>query len=398
MSSTLSFYFPVSPNQLEWLQFLTPDSRILLNELVQFLNKHKIWAQTELPENFVQQAWSIYKKTSTDLNYVNNKSIALSCLPPIVSNINNHPAEYDMDVYTIRPSQQQFYPITLFISKQFGPKDSHNIHMLQRRILTVMAMPCLTKNYLSSRTIDTAPEIYIIATTATKIMPNGPITEHNPFKEIHINSAETSKKKQTVVIIRLEEMAKVLVHEFLHLIYFDHGTTVSNDQLEKFCAFHGDFLLSEAVVEAMTCILNTIFIAADYWQARQRNEVKILNQMWNLERMFGIFQAAKILVACGFNNLNEFFEPAKTTKRIFQETHTAEYHILKAILLQNPTKLIHILSEKNSQAYDDKQILELIIENKASLEPLMNQFIRAIETDKLPDKLAQTLRMTILDQ
>lgn len=272
---------------------------------------------------------------------------------------------------------------------------------LSRRITTCVNMPFFiqhfdNKNQCAQPLGEVLP-IYLYQSMAKKLMPQGPL---GPLQKIgweSINSAETAPCDK-ILILRAEEAHKLILHELMHLMKTD--TRSSDPKLKELFALEGGAGLYEAVVESMACILNTVFTALEYCQEHTACPTETLEKMWHLERLFGIFQAAKLLNAYGFNTVDEFYNPSTTTTRVYQSTAAAEYHILKAIILQDPATFIEIMTAKNPEGYDSAAIIDLIYANKDKIAPVIDQMLAVLRThgNQLPSELAQTLRMTIIER
>jgi len=111
-----------------------------------------------------------------------------------------------------------------------------------------------------------------------------------------------------VVIYRLEEFAKVLLHELLHLFKFEissDSSEIYSTKIKEIIEYDADIkLINETFIELGANILNSILIPIE---SNKFNFLKILEN----ERYWSLYQAAKLIVHYGFSNFYEFLKYKK---------------------------------------------------------------------------------------
>ena len=287
--------------------------------------------------------------------------------------------------------------IKLMINNQVAHYSKESINILLARLTTVLNLVSLTKNFkcISPFTVT------LLAAPGKKIMPHE-ITKENPIEPDSVNSAEASDTG--VNIVRHEETIKTIIHEMLHAVDLDKHCKGSNVSRLYFAL--DETRLHEALVEAMACMLNVIITALEYCHENNRPQDfnEVVTSMWNIERAFGIYQAAKLLVAAGFNRFEDFYN-SETYLRVYQTTAAAEYYILKAILLATPTNLFDGILDTYYQSIEEGQTSPLVValdtilkENRVTMAPYMNEMMNLIRTHGRNGRLGQTARMTIIER
>jgi hypothetical protein len=187
--------------------------------------------------------------------------------------------------------------------------------------------------------------IYLYFTDLKKGLPNN--GEH--IKEIHANTAFTTSCQQTTQmhLFREEEWFKVFIHESFHNLgldfsEFDHSHT--NKRILSIFPVKSDVRLFETYCEMWAEIINIVFIA--FFSTNKNNSVENLSinkiiqktaKMLDKERMFSLFQCAKILDFYGlsYNELYEKTDKAHIARlrKYKEETHILAYYILKSIFM-----------------------------------------------------------------
>jgi hypothetical protein len=137
-----------------------------------------------------------------------------------------------------------------------------------------------------------------------------------------------------VMIWRNEEIYKVLIHELIHFYGFDFH--IYNRGYELFEYISKTYNVkhidspNEAYTEFFATVIHTIFVAF-YLK-------KPFNELFKYERIFTLFQIAKILDFYGINNSNDFGQIP-----IIQTTSVFSYFVLKGALLLNINKVFDFI-------------------------------------------------------
>lgn len=199
----------------------------------------------------------------------------------------------------------------------------------------------------------------------------------------------------SICIYNKEEMPKAIIHETNHCVYLDSlifplTFPISYNLAKEFAIKDPnskeelkDPFFSESFVEGVATILN-IIITAQELSSDQETFNETFQEMWQREKIWGIFQSAKMLYLSGFKSFKEFLEPEKTEKRILETTAAVEYHILKAVLIYNPAKFLKIIlksreepetGQKQQEIY--REMYELNLKSK-NHEIEMGQYIEGM--------------------
>jgi len=243
--------------------------------------------------------------------------------------------------------------------------------------------------------------------TRTNIFPTRMIKLFPPvgesFASANINSAEADlfgANGAGLTIFRAEELLKTLVHEILHLIGLRVGT-LHEWSKNQFAIDPGSGFIqvNESMVEAAAAFFNVLFTAYDL-SSDEASYRSLVHEMWQKEKTFGLFQAAKMLDLSGFISFNEFINPAATEKRVKESTAAAEYHILKAALLYNADQFIAMIAHaKNigSLTEGTQALLEKTIQDP-EFQEIMNRLIAVAHKMAKDTAFGKTGRMTIIER
>jgi len=130
------------------------------------------------------------------------------------------------------------------------------------------------------------------------------------LKPKNINGGWTyfTSNETGVVIYRLEEFAKVLLHELLHSFEFEissDSSEIYSQKIKEIIEYDADIkLINETFIELGANILNSVLIPIE---TNKYNFSKILEN----ERYWSLYQAAKLIVHYGFSNFYEFLKYKK---------------------------------------------------------------------------------------
>ena len=222
-----------------------------------------------------------------------------------------------------------------------------------------------------------------------------------PLGANNVNSGLTfytlgEKKNGTIILWRLEEMNKVIIHELFHSIKVDIGLILNEDIFEPYMKkkYNLDKFIgiNESYIETLACIFNVILYVIENKLSKNEFIVRI-----KYEIFYSITKASQILNYYGLSNLNDLIQEKHI--KFIQNSNIFSYYILKLFILYNFNKVIIILfnqkclnnnliieeSEKCSQNY-----LNIIsnIYNK-SLDNMISYIIEN------KDFINSSLRMTI---
>ena len=176
-----------------------------------------------------------------------------------------------------------------------NPKQNFN----EQVIKTVYARTLLMEKIFNKNVSD----LKVSLITELRLLPDHKIQ----IKPKNINGGWTYfiGDKTGLVIYRLEEFAKVLLHELLHSFHFN----LSNDaeefyskSIQKIIEYNtSSTIINEAYIELAADILNSIFLQIE---SNKLDFFKILEY----ERYWSLYQAAKLLIHYGFNSFSQFLK------------------------------------------------------------------------------------------
>lgn len=161
----------------------------------------------------------------------------------------------------------------------------------------------------------------------------------NVISPAMVNSAVTTffqNGNSHVIIMRKEELPKVLIHEMIHLFNIDKEpkSEVTDYIQRRFPVknLNGNMLYNEAWTETLATLINCAYLAKTEKQFRK---------MVNLEKEYGLVQSNKILN--GFQTNSENFNRGFTPE-IRETTAATSYNIIKAMHLQNANVFLRNLN------------------------------------------------------
>ena len=247
--------------------------------------------------------------------------------------------------------------------------------------------------------------VNIIPLELVKQFPQNAIKKP-PFSPIHVNSAVTGAgiggSRGIITVYRKEELFKTLLHEMVHRFSVDDLSKVATKWiLTQFSIepISNEILFYEAVTETLGCLTSSIMNAYECCGANGFD--KVIPKVWEAEKRFSLYQAAKVLYISGFKNFAEFMDPKNTKHRVKQNnTSVAEYYIFKAAFLQKIDQFLSIfkIADEKKRNTTWKFFLLKCCKDKQFQEKvdiLINAFItKVISTTS---SLFRTGRMTVIE-
>lgn len=201
------------------------------------------------------------------------------------------------------------------------------------------------------------------------------LTYENYICEDNTNSGCNIKDVE-IVIWRMEEIYKVLLHELIHYTGIDFSN--KSDEMKKIFDDNFNILgfdnVFESYTETLAVILNSVVIS------------ELLNisfdKVITYEIKFSLFQVAKICVFFGIKDFEDLFN--KNIKSKFnQSTSVCSYYIVKTLLLLNLNKFLDV--------WDMKLFSDVII-NHSECGKIVNKLIKNYKFDN--SFISKTMRMT----
>ena len=213
-------------------------------------------------------------------------------------------------------------------------------------------------NVYSNKKCSQKMVINLYLTNLKKTLPEN----NNSISQDNANTAfTTSCKEETEInLFRYEEWFKVLIHETFHCTGMDFSQMNyedSNNKILSIFPLKTDVRLFETYCEMWGEIINVMFIS--YFTTKENENlekyidilIKKTKKMLYYERLFSLFQCAKILNYFGieYHELYEKSEKAKLIRKYKykDDTHVLSYYILKSICIYYIDDFIEWCSENN---------------------------------------------------
>ena len=198
-------------------------------------------------------------------------------------------------------------------------------------------------NKHASRTCSSELSFFIYHTSLLKTLPTSNI---DILSENNINTGftRTCQPNAEIVVYRLEEWFKVLIHESMHnfgLDFSDMDNMKCRNKIISLFPVKSEVNLYEAYTEFWARIINVVFCS--YSNARHKTNMSELltnaEFFLNFERIFSFYQMVKVL---NFMDIEYHHLITKTThadsirRALYKEnTNVLAYYILTLILINN---------------------------------------------------------------
>ena len=194
-----------------------------------------------------------------------------------------------------------------------------------------------------------------------------------------------------IVIYRMEELKKVLVHELIHLYNLHGFMSPSNIKINNLIkSTNKRFSIFEAYTETLAVLIYT------YYYSKKNNED--FDKLINKQLYFSFLQSAKILYNQKINSIDDL------GKKIINETTNAtSYFILKCSILNNLNLYKNIFNEKDGISLLNNEKIKLFDENliksikNKKFKENINKSLEDLKNNKINNILLKSLRMNILD-
>lgn len=194
-----------------------------------------------------------------------------------------------------------------------------------------------------------------------------------------------------IVIYRMEELKKVLVHELIHLYNLHGFMSPSNIKINNLIkSTNKRFSIFEAYTETLAVLIYT------YYYSKKNNED--FDKLINKQLYFSFLQSAKILYNQKINSIDDL------GKKIINETTNAtSYFILKCSILNNLNLYKNIFNEKDGISLLNNEKIKLFDENliksikNKKFKENINKSLEDLKNNKINNILLKSFRMNILD-
>ena len=198
-------------------------------------------------------------------------------------------------------------------------------------------------NKHASKSCTNKLSIYIYHTFLTKVLP---ATNIDVLDEDNVNTGftRTCQPNGEIVVYRLEEWFKVLLHESMHnygLDFSDMDNTACHSKILSLFPIKSDVYLFEAYTEFWAIIMNILFCSyANASDKTDINEMLTNSEFFvNFERIFAFYQMTKVLkfMDIEYRHLIEKTTYSDSLRKTFykENTNVLSYYILTTILLNN---------------------------------------------------------------
>tara|TARA_B110000008_G_scaffold200730_1_gene199312 strand:+ start:454 stop:1647 length:1194 start_codon:yes stop_codon:yes gene_type:complete len=313
---------------------------------------------------------------------------------PIIEKYINDTLHYQYDI------RFTFKHIDFFIHIVFQGK----IH-IQKYIDYIKWIICLclcdTKNN-SKQTI----QVTFYLTNMEKAIP---IDFQNNIQVEHINSGfsywnhELQEKK--IYIYRKEEWLKVFIHECFHMFNMDLPEYIqgNTEQFKELFHIQSEFIINECFVEFWARILNCALFTYGLKDDMNTSEFHTLFSLnLNIERLFSLFQACKLLNQYQLTYNDIIDEKTKHICRSIykEETNAFSYYVLTSILMDSFPKTLEWFDVHNDSLFHFKKSEQQIqdfcryIKERAKDSKLI-QLFNSLNVHKL--KELNKMKMTIFE-
>jgi len=198
-------------------------------------------------------------------------------------------------------------------------------------------------NKHASKRCSTELTFFIYHTSLTKLLPSSNI---EILSEPNINTGftRTCQPNAEIIVYRMEEWFKVLLHESMHnfgLDFSDMDNTNCRNKILSMFPVKSDVNLYEAYTEFWARIMNVVFCS--YSNARQKHNMNQLltnaEFFLNFERIFSFYQMVKVLnfMDLEYDLLIKKKSPADSIQRTLykENTNVLAYYIVTTILLNS---------------------------------------------------------------
>lgn len=190
----------------------------------------------------------------------------------------------------------------------------------------------------------------------------GDLTDMKQKGSANVSSGVTTYEGK-MVISRKEELPKLLIHELIHFLGLDGNffnlnnqelfhskETFTNYNITSFCVQKNiSSFVYESYTEFLSNILNCLFIGLEIPNGNFSTMIETLE----LERLYSIYQTAKLLYYFGFDNFDSFFLDCKNkinskNRRFFTDTLYLDYTIIRSIMFFSFQEVLEIMDIKNN--------------------------------------------------
>ena len=280
---------------------------------------------------------------------------------------------------------------------QLPTPTEYNEHIFKLRQSALWLRLC--KKYATSTICAQTLNISVFLTPFKKQLPTSAFTCLTPE---HVNSAFTMDcaPQGEIVVFRAEEWFKVLLHETMHAFGMDIGPSpVLKEKLQTMFPIRSEFFATEAYCETFARIFNAAFCSFQS-SANKKTFILYMEFCLQLERMFALYQAQKVLRHMGLSYADICSPDKQKNGKYKEETHVFAYYILTALFLSDyPAFLLWCSKHTTNLVQFPRSNRATHLALSAFIEEHSKHVHEHTDTMPMPNpasELATTLRMSVL--
>lgn len=308
-----------------------------------------------------QQSKMLYEESVSAYNELNPLNLKSSYFldESILSDIRKHVTHKYSTTFIIH--ERFKFQVNIHFDKQ----DKTNISSMIKHIQLLL---CFCLNYYNNEKVIRKFNIDVYLCKTKKGLQKG---FTNVIEPKHINSGyymyNDELEESNIVVYRKEEWFKTLIHEVCHNFNLDFQTSkISFRTFFKDC-FHinSSFLLNESFTEFWARTINSAFFTYLSLENKTLSKFKkAYNLNLNLERVFSMYQAYKLLKIFGVN-YKSIVDPnmRKLNEKLYRETTNAFcYYVITSILMYDYNKTLNWFTNGEYQSLNfNKSEREIMI-------------------------------------
>ena len=237
----------------------------------------------------------------------------------------------------------------------YNSEDADDVVSWARRAMqmrTWLRMAALTAKSQCAKSL----RIMIYLLPDKRVLPESPITVLGPFN-VNGGAATSCRVGGDICIYRREECMKVFVHETFHAFGLDtpgHSDAVSEAEMQQLFPIPDlRIMLEEAYAEWWARVINAALTCYSHPKGRGRDNFLVLFSFaLNMERVFALFQARKVLEHMGLSidNLYATDEASTVARQLLyrEKTPVFSYYVMVALLMYDFGNFAKELEAKNT--------------------------------------------------
>jgi len=337
---------------MKWFSYLKSDSQ----QKIKQLNKIKLPKLNSYNQSDLKYLFYFFKKNfkkQNDFKFLETKN----------KNLPKNNISYIGGDVTLRNEFIEFetsYKYLNHIIKYYHKKDDISYHqLLNQRIYTLFII------YQKNKKLDLTVVTNNKSRVLNKKKSNNIKEDLNLMKTkgtANISSGVTTYEGK-MVISRKEELPKLLIHELIHFLgldgnFFNHNNhelfhskeTFTNYNITSFCVQKNiSSFVYESYTEFLSNILNCLFVSLEI----PNGNFSVMIETLELERIYSIYQTAKLLYYFGFENFDSFFLDCKNklnskNRKFFTDTLYLDYTIIRSIMFFSFQEVLEIMEIRNN--------------------------------------------------